>query len=435
MKHKFTFRIVGFLLLALVSFNYYACKKVDLERIPLVKANGAEDVTAISAKIVGEVVDQGEGGVTEFGFVYSTGEYPTVTDNKITYSGQISKGQFSLIINGLSPNTPYKVRGFFALNGEYSYSEEILSFTTINNAVLPTVVTANVVNVGNITASAGGNVINDGGAPVTERGVCWSQQVNPTIEGPRTFDGAGTGSFVSNITGLSPNTVYYLSAYATNIAGTAYGEQKIFTTQGGGPLYEWLQYDNGTNYDGIGLNNGGSFDVAIRFRPEQLVSYAGWKIIKFRFFPKFGFPISYSLEVFSGPLGNNLEYLQSIPSFTVDAWNEIILDTPHVIDNSTDLWVGYWIQNQPESVYPAGVDEGPANPYKSDLISTDGSTTWFSLSTENPALNYNWNIQFYITNAAGVVKCVSSDGFEVVKPKITQPANPADFTSEKMFNR
>lgn len=435
MKHKFTFRIIGFLMLGLVSYNYYACKKVDLERIPLVKVVGAEDVTAVSARITGEVVDQGEGEVTEFGIIYGKEVNLDSLGIKVTFSGQFTLGTFYLIIDDLDPGSRYYYCGFFSKNGVAECSMDVKSFTTLNNAVLPTVVTANVVNVGNITATSGGNVTNDGGATVSERGVCWSQQENPTIGGPRTFDGSGAGSFVSNITGLTPNTVYYLRAYATNIAGTAYGEQKVFTTLGGGPLYEWLQYDNGTNFDGIGLNNGGSFDVAIRFRPEQLVNYAGWKIIKFRFYPKYGFPISYSLEVFSGPLGNNLEYLQAIPSFTVENWNEVTLDTPHVIDSSTDLWVGYWIQNQPAGVYPAGVDEGPANAYKSDLISTDGGTTWFSLSTENPALNYNWNIQFYITNEAGVVKCISLDGIETVKPKITQPANPADFTSEKMFNR
>jgi len=432
MKHTITFRIIGFAMLVMVAVNYYSCKKVDLERKPLVKVVNVENITAVTAKIVGEVVDPGEGAVDEFGFVYSLGDIPTVADGKEFKTGQIEKGELIIDLSGLSPNTQYKIRGYAFEDGEYTYSEEIKSFATLNNAVLPTVITAVVVDVATVSAVSGGDVTNDGNATITARGVCWSEQADPTIGDAKTIDGVGTGAFVSNITGLTPNTTYYLRAYATNVAGTAYGSEKTFTTQsGGGALYEWLQYDNGTNYDGIGLNSGGSFDVAIRFRPEQLTNYAGWKIIKFRFFPKTGFPISYSMEIFTGPDGNNLENLQAIPSVTTETWNEVILDTPHIIDNTTDLWVGYWVQNQPVGVYPAGVDEGPAIANKSDMISTDGGVTWFSLSTANPDLNYNWNIQFYITNETAV----SANAVEIIKHVDAQPANPGDFVSGKMLNR
>lgn len=80
------------------------------------------------------------------------------------------------------------------------------------------------------TAISGGNIINDGGASVTVRGVCWSTSPNPTVNDSHTNNGSGAGSFSSNITGLSINTVYYVRAYATNSQGTSYGEQKVFTT-------------------------------------------------------------------------------------------------------------------------------------------------------------------------------------------------------------
>ena len=76
----------------------------------------------------------------------------------------------------------------------------------------------------------GGNVTADGGATVTARGICWSTSQNPTISGSHTTDGTGTGTFTSNMTGLEPNTTYYVRAYATNSAGTAYGDQVSFTT-------------------------------------------------------------------------------------------------------------------------------------------------------------------------------------------------------------
>jgi hypothetical protein len=76
----------------------------------------------------------------------------------------------------------------------------------------------------------GGNVTSDGGALVTSRGVCWNTATSPTITNSKTTDGTGTGSFKSNLTGLTGNTKYYVKAYATNSAGTAYGNELSFTS-------------------------------------------------------------------------------------------------------------------------------------------------------------------------------------------------------------
>ncbi|MEO7311488.1 MAG: DUF1566 domain-containing protein [Chitinophagaceae bacterium] len=80
------------------------------------------------------------------------------------------------------------------------------------------------------TASSGGNITSDGGSPVTARGVCWSTTANPTIAGGKTVDGTGTGSYGSTLNGLLPATLYYVRAYSTNTAGTAYGNEISFTT-------------------------------------------------------------------------------------------------------------------------------------------------------------------------------------------------------------
>jgi hypothetical protein len=79
-------------------------------------------------------------------------------------------------------------------------------------------------------ALSGGSVLSDGNSPVVERGVCWSTSPMPTTANPRTFDGTGSGAFTSTLTGLSPNQLYYVRAYATNQRGTAYASQLTFTT-------------------------------------------------------------------------------------------------------------------------------------------------------------------------------------------------------------
>lgn len=100
--------------------------------------------------------------------------------------------------------------------------------------LLPTVFTSTASNITSTSAMVGGNVTSDGGASVIARGVCWSTSQNPTVNDSHTTDGGGMGSFTSNITGLAANTIYYVRAYATNSAGTAYGEEVIFTTLSAG---------------------------------------------------------------------------------------------------------------------------------------------------------------------------------------------------------
>jgi uncharacterized protein (TIGR02145 family) len=95
---------------------------------------------------------------------------------------------------------------------------------------IPVLTTTTVSGITATTATSGGIITSDGGAPITANGVCWSTGISPTIGDSKTADGTGTGSFASNITGLTANTKYYVRAYATNNAGTAYGSEQNFTT-------------------------------------------------------------------------------------------------------------------------------------------------------------------------------------------------------------
>ena len=94
----------------------------------------------------------------------------------------------------------------------------------------PTVTTAAPSNVGYTSATVGGEVTRHGGAFVTERGVCWNTTGGPTISDNKKAAGSGNGTFSTSLTGLLPNTIYYVRAYATNANGTAYGEQRTIAT-------------------------------------------------------------------------------------------------------------------------------------------------------------------------------------------------------------
>jgi uncharacterized protein (TIGR02145 family) len=101
----------------------------------------------------------------------------------------------------------------------------------------PILNTTSASTVTNTSAISGGNISSDGGVAVSAKGVVWSTTINPTIAlSTKTLDGVGVGTFTSIITGLTPNTTYYIRAYATNEIGTAYGTQLTFTTQNSVPF-------------------------------------------------------------------------------------------------------------------------------------------------------------------------------------------------------
>jgi hypothetical protein len=101
-------------------------------------------------------------------------------------------------------------------------------YMTLSN--LPEVETSSVTDITPVTALCGGHVITDGGEPVTARGVCWNTTGSPTIDDSFTVDGDGTGYFTSALSGLAPDTRYYVCAYATNNSGTVYGNDVTFKT-------------------------------------------------------------------------------------------------------------------------------------------------------------------------------------------------------------
>jgi uncharacterized protein (TIGR02145 family) len=109
-----------------------------------------------------------------------------------------------------------------------------ITYTIPNPGNLATLTTLPIGNITDIAATTGGNITNDGGTPVTQKGVVWSTSPNPTTANNSTTNGSGTGSFTSNLTSLTASTTYYVRAYATNSAGTAYGNEVSFTTTAGG---------------------------------------------------------------------------------------------------------------------------------------------------------------------------------------------------------
>ena len=193
-------------------------------------ANIVSDVTATTATCGGYVSDDGGATVTARGVCWSTSQNPTLetVGNNFTTDGS-GMGSFTSNITGLNPLTTYYVRAYATNSAGTSYGSQVSFKTTEALAKVTTSVVSDV-TIDNTTLSAtcGGNVTDIGAYAVTACGVCWGTSTNPTISDSHTTDGSGLGSFTSNITGLTGGT-YYVRAYATNSAGTAYGNQVSFT--------------------------------------------------------------------------------------------------------------------------------------------------------------------------------------------------------------
>lgn len=175
------------------------------------------------------------------------------------------------------------------------------------DVVAPAVTTAVVSEITQTTAIGGGNVTSDGGATVTECGICWSTSHNPTINSNHAASGSGTGNYTVEMTGLKENTTYYVKAYAINKMGVAYGIEESFVTK---PFPSWtngvlpglfsvsdtsqisfsqgnLQYkatanvwrfaENQWDYVGFGQDNGNVYEDGTKC-DNNLISpiYGGW---------------------------------------------------------------------------------------------------------------------------------------------------------------
>ena len=153
-----------------------------------------------------------------------------------------------------SLGTTYTYRVYAFNNAEVpsGYSNE----ATVTTRRIPELTTTAVYAITSNSAQSGGNITNEWGSPITANGIIWSTSPNPTISlVTKTNEGGGSGLFLSSMTGLLPNTIYYVKAYATNGVGTNYGNQLTFTTLGNLPTLSTRTISNITT---TGASSGGT---------------------------------------------------------------------------------------------------------------------------------------------------------------------------------
>lgn len=220
--------LTAFLIPVVYGLLLTQCKKYEVSAEVIVKTEGVSEVTLNTCKASGTLVDVGSTGVKEYGFCWSTTTNPAQASDCEKLGPRNEKGSYSTTITGLTNGTTYHIWAFGENEDGRKYGKAV-TFTTLS-VQLPTVETGAISNITSTTAQCGYNVVSDGGSPVTERGLCWGTQASPSIDGDHASEGAGTGTYTGSMVGLTPDTDYYVRAYAVNEVGVAYGNDQTFAT-------------------------------------------------------------------------------------------------------------------------------------------------------------------------------------------------------------
>ena len=177
--------------------------------------------------------------ITEKGFCFGKTAQPTIDDEKIVCGSGDGSFQGKITITDLDVSSTYFIRPYATNSKGTGYGEE---FSTTTEDGLPSVESLEAGSIKATSASLGGRLINNGRYEVTERGVCWDIDGTPSIDDKYKFiDGQETINYWIDVDGLTPNTKYYVRAYAKNRHGVAYGDIKTFTTKDGSPTVETTQ--------------------------------------------------------------------------------------------------------------------------------------------------------------------------------------------------
>ena len=195
--------------------------------LPTITTTAVSAITSSSATSGGTITNDGGGTINSSGIVWATTANPTVANN-VLYNGA---SNFTSNLTGLSPGTTYYVRAFATNSAGTTYGNE-MSFTTLA-VILPTISTSAITSITSTYAVSGGNITNDGGGIIAARGLVWSTFTNPSLDINQgsSYDGNGTGGWTRTIYNLIPGNTYYVRAFATNSAGTAYGNELSFVPQ------------------------------------------------------------------------------------------------------------------------------------------------------------------------------------------------------------
>ena len=210
--------------LGLIAF--YACEKEAKVLPPTVSTASVDNIYNTSARVGGLVSDDGGADISDRGVYWGTSSPAESSGTKLQIG--TGTGVFSDSITGLTSGVKYYVKAYATNKQGTAYGEETFFTTQIS---LPTLTTSAITELTANSARVGGVIIDSGGFAVSRRGVYWGTDPTPQLTGTKLEMGSGAGTFSQTLSGLQRAVLYYVVAYATNIKGTAYGDEVNFTTE------------------------------------------------------------------------------------------------------------------------------------------------------------------------------------------------------------
>jgi uncharacterized protein (TIGR02145 family) len=200
---------------------------------PSVATDAVSNIALTGAQVTGNITDLGTSNVTQYGHCWSYTPNPTTSNFKTLLGAKSLVGLFTSTLSGLEKGTLYYVRAYATNSYGTNYSSQVQFSTLAPN--LATITTSAPSDLKYNSATFNANITDIGGIgeTISEYGFCYSTSQNPTVSNLKLVSGnnkTSTGTYSGNATNLSQNTTYYLRAYAVNSSGTAYGNERSFST-------------------------------------------------------------------------------------------------------------------------------------------------------------------------------------------------------------
>ncbi|MCX6793160.1 MAG: fibrobacter succinogenes major paralogous domain-containing protein [Candidatus Falkowbacteria bacterium] len=195
---------------------------------PIKKSDGFSKIKEVAATITNE----NNLIISEKGFVWGLSPNPSLEENIGVIKSLDEGNNFVANIDDIKADATYYVKAYALAEGKtfYGNEEKFIMYKpaaggSAPTVVLPSVSTAALSITGVSSLSSGGIISNDGFGQITSKGICWSTSNNPTLNDSCSNEGGGKAEFTSSVTVSDPEAIYYVRSYATNSAGTTYGNE------------------------------------------------------------------------------------------------------------------------------------------------------------------------------------------------------------------
>lgn len=199
-----------------------SCKKNNLE----VTTTSISSISVNTAYSGGNVLNDGGSAIALRGVCYGLNSGPSLSNASYTQDGA-GTGEFTSRLEGLKANTTYHVRAFAKNTKGIAYGEE-RTFTTnpYSSSTTPLVKTNEISNLDTLGMKLvlNGEVLHPGGSEVTESGFVYALKKGPSISDNKILSKSLTSPFSGDFV-FELGVIYYVSSYAINSFGVAYGEE------------------------------------------------------------------------------------------------------------------------------------------------------------------------------------------------------------------